>query len=116
MPSPFPGMDPYLEHSKRFHGFHNSLIIHLQEQLPPRLPAGYYAQNGQRLGLGGIGRSVERDVNVMRESEPAGRSPEGAGIAVAERVVRDEIEASQSVLVTIKTGASREHTEWFLEI
>jgi hypothetical protein len=109
-------MDPYLEHPKWFHGFHNSLIIHLQEQIQPRLPAGYYAQNGQRIWLERIRRSVEPDVNVMREREPAGRSPEGGGIAVAEPVVRDEIEASQSVLVTIKTGASREHTEWFLEI
>jgi hypothetical protein len=33
MPSPFPGMDPYLESPRWFHGFHNSLIIYLQDLL-----------------------------------------------------------------------------------
>ena len=51
MPSPFPGMDPYLEHPRWFHGFHNGLIIHLQEQLQPLLPDAYYAQTGQRVWL-----------------------------------------------------------------
>lgn len=116
MPSPFPGMDPYLEHPQWFHGFHNSLIIHLQEQLQPRLPAAYYAQNGQRIWLERSRRSVEPDVNVMREREPAGRSPARGGIAVAEPIVEDQTEAGRPVLITVKKGPPREHTEWFLEI
>lgn len=116
MPSPFPGMDPYLENPKWFHGFHNSLIIHLQEQLQPRLPAGYYAQNGQRIWLERVQRSVEPDVNLMREREPAARSADRGGIAVAEPVVREETETGQPVLITVKTGAPWEHAEWFLEI
>jgi Protein of unknown function (DUF4058) len=116
MPSPFPGMDPYLEHPRWFHGFHNSLIIHLQEQLQPRLPAAYYAQTGQRIWVERLRRSVEPDVNVMRESEPAGRSPERGGVAVAEPVVRNETEAGQAVLISVEDRAPWEHTEWFLEI
>ena len=43
MPSPFPGMDPYLEHPVRWPGVHTSLIVAMQaalnRQLPPHLIA-----------------------------------------------------------------------------
>lgn len=44
MPSPFPGMDPYLENPRWFHGLHNNLITYFEEQLQPRLPSPYYAK------------------------------------------------------------------------
>jgi hypothetical protein len=40
MPSPFPGMDPYLEHPRSWPNFHHRLItaiaIHLGPQLRPK--------------------------------------------------------------------------------
>ena len=39
MPSPFPGMDPYLEGPEIFPDLHDSLIILLKEALQERLPA-----------------------------------------------------------------------------
>jgi hypothetical protein len=109
-------MDPYLEHPQYFHGFHNAFIIHLQELLQARLPAGYYAQNGQRIWLERLERSIEPDVNLMRGRELAGRIADRGGIAVAEPVVRDETEAGQPVLITVRRSAPWEHAEWFLEI
>jgi hypothetical protein len=48
MPSPFPGMDPYLETPDRWPTFHGSFIIYLQEQLQSRLPEYYAAAAEQR--------------------------------------------------------------------
>jgi hypothetical protein len=43
MPSPFPGMDPYLEHSWHFPGFHHRLISEIQAYLNRRLRPKYVA-------------------------------------------------------------------------
>jgi hypothetical protein len=43
MPSPFPGMDPHLEHPARWPGVHMSLIAALQAALNDRLPPDLYA-------------------------------------------------------------------------
>jgi hypothetical protein len=59
MPSPFPGMDPYLESPRWFHEFHNNLITYLEEQLQALLPEAYYAQSGQRVWLEVSQRSVQ---------------------------------------------------------
>ena len=49
MPSPFPGMDPYLEHPTLWHGVHNGLIAALQLSLAPRLRPCYYVALEDRL-------------------------------------------------------------------
>ena len=43
MPSPFPGMDPWLEHPEVFPDLHTSLIIFLKEVINEQLPNEYYA-------------------------------------------------------------------------
>lgn len=116
MPSPFPGMDPYLENPNRFHGFHNSLIAYIQEYLQPRLPQAYYAQTGQRVWLERARRQVEPDVNVIRERELLRPGRGEDGIALAEPVLHTEGEAAQPVLITVEYGEPEEHTEIFLEI
>lgn len=116
MPSPFPGMDPYLEHPRWFHGFHNKLITYLEEQLQPRLPDKYYAQGGERVWLELTRRHVEPDVNVMREHQATHRGRSQGGVAVAEPNVRTELEAAQAVLITVEYYPPYEHIETFLEI
>lgn len=37
MPSPFPGMDPYLEQSERWPDLHQRLIAYISEELQPQL-------------------------------------------------------------------------------
>jgi hypothetical protein len=109
-------MDPYLEHPRWFHGFHNRLITHLEEQLQPRLPDAYYAQSGQRIWLEQLWRSVEPDVNVMRERAPAHLGPRQGGLALAEPAVRIDIESGQPVLITVEELDPWEHTETFVNI
>jgi hypothetical protein len=43
MPSPFPGMDPYLESPSFWGGFHSNLYNRIQTALNAQLPDGYYA-------------------------------------------------------------------------
>src|SRR5690348_14498858 len=48
MPSPFPGMDPYLEEPSGWHPFHTKLVAALADALNDVLPDDYYAQVEQR--------------------------------------------------------------------
>ena len=48
MPSPFPGMDPYLEHPDIFPDFHDRFVTYVSDALQPRLPEPYYAALGRR--------------------------------------------------------------------
>jgi hypothetical protein len=51
MPSPFPGMDPYLENTHRWKDFHQSYIIYIRAALVPRLPPDYIACVEERVYL-----------------------------------------------------------------
>jgi Protein of unknown function (DUF4058) len=42
MPSPFPGMNPYLEFPALWHEFHNRLIVAISDALTPYLQSKYY--------------------------------------------------------------------------
>jgi hypothetical protein len=66
MPSPFPGMDPYLESPEIFPDFHDSLITYLRENLQANLPAPYYAAIGRRVWIAASRRSIGPDVHVLR--------------------------------------------------
>jgi uncharacterized Zn-finger protein len=66
MPSPFPGMDPFLEHPDIFPDLHDSLIILLQEALQERLPQPYYANSKPRVWIEVSQRCIEPDVKVLR--------------------------------------------------
>lgn len=49
MRSPFPGMDPYLEHPTLWPGVHNGLIAALQLDLAPQIRPHYYVAIEERL-------------------------------------------------------------------
>ena len=48
MPSPFPGMDPYLEAPGLWPDVHNSLIASIRDELSPRLFPRYYVALEER--------------------------------------------------------------------
>jgi hypothetical protein len=58
MPSPFPGMDPYLERPSLWPGLHVALMAKMQAMLNPRLLPNYIAQ-------------IETRVYVVRDDDPA---------------------------------------------
>ncbi len=105
MPSPFPGMDPWLEQRGVYPGVHNRAIAYLSEALNAVLPRPYYADIANRVVIEGEGEPGVRepDVGVFHPHRPTGTG----GVAVADptevravvvRVPRDEI------------------TEWLVEV
>ena len=51
MPTPFPGMDPYLEHPRLWPDVHNGLIADLRNTLAPQLRPRYYVALEERTYL-----------------------------------------------------------------
>lgn len=64
MPSPFPGMDPYLESRAFWHGMHTCLIAAIQAALQPALRPKYNARIEARLAILPSGRSIVPDVAI----------------------------------------------------
>lgn len=96
MPSPFPGMDPYLEHPTIFPGLHNRLIAGLSEALQAALPAPYFAEIGERVWVEVSQRFIEPDASVFR----SGPADQGAVAALPAR--------SRPVIVTVPHDERRE--------
>ncbi len=112
MPSPFPGMDPYLESPDWFPCLHDSLIFGIMESLQARLPESYYAQSTQRVWLEVSHRSVEPDVDVIHSGRRSARwQGDEGGIAVAE-----EVELADPVVVAVETIEHDPFEEPFVEI
>ncbi len=98
MPSPFPGMDPWLEDPAVFPDLHDSLIFLLKKALNARLPAGYAAMINTIVWTEDEQRR-EPDVNVVTR-RPRSRRGHDTPVALAdplrplglvpERVPREE--------------------------
>ena len=79
MPSPFPGMDPYLESPAHWSDFHATFIQEVRDAINDRLPENYVARVGEHVSLVNPvfevpgGPSFYPDVTVMR------RDTAGAG-------------------------------------
>lgn len=83
MPSPFPGMDPFLEDPRLWPGVHARLITAACEQLQPILrPRGYFADIGERVWLTAVDRQVMPDVAVLHKPRPA--QPASSAVATLE--------------------------------
>src|SRR6267143_2050104 len=95
MPSPFPGMDPYLEAPDIWPDLLDALASEIRGHLNRVLPAPYYARLEMRPEIGileeGNGRRIVADVGIARSARP----PVGpsAATAIAEHA-RTEIPPS----------------------
>ena len=85
MPSPFPGMDPFIE-AQRWEGFHTSLNVHIKEAINEVVPPPYAADTESRVVLsrpwGGRSNWRVSDVAVAAPQwSPSGAGADG-GVAV----------------------------------
>jgi len=113
MPSPFPGMDPYLESPDWFPDLHDGMITFIKGELQARLPKSYYARSRQHVWLGLEHRDhVEPDVDVLRSggAKRRRRDADSGGVAVAEPVTSGPVVVSVGMIM-----GDPEH-EPFLEI
>ncbi len=65
MPSPFPGLDPYLEHPALCRGVHQAFITYATETLNTLLPPSYVASINERLYVVQPERSMYPDTMVV---------------------------------------------------
>ena len=65
MPSPFPGMDPFLEHPNFFPDLRGAMHVYTREALQGSLPAPYFAVIKERLWVETSARYVEPDTDVI---------------------------------------------------
>src|SRR5687767_4730543 len=88
MPSPFPGMDPYLETTDRWRNIHNNLATEIQAQLAPLLRPRYYVDQEPRFvyetGLEiATKRQALPDVSILESPLPAPLTSTNVGQSVA---------------------------------
>ena len=81
MPSPFPGMDPYLEEPSQWPGVHQRLITYAADAMQPSVRPRYHVLIGERVYIATPPQSFYPDVTLLRS--PAQSEPESGSIAVA---------------------------------
>lgn len=84
MPSPFPGMDPYLEDSNVWEDFHQNLATEVQTRLAPHLRPKYFAALVPRVTYDEVfieeRHTIKPDVSIYQINE---RPMSAASVAVA---------------------------------
>lgn len=110
MPSPFPGMDPYLEDPVIWRGVHQSLNTYIRDALQPMLRPKYHARLDERVYLAPLPQIMYPDVSISRIPklrEPA--TSYNPSVAIRQHPV---IEPFTLVLL----GDDRERRKPFIEI
>jgi hypothetical protein len=95
MPSPFPGMDPWLERPAIFPDFHDRLIGVLSTALNAVLPAPFFSAIANRDWIEGGRRHMEPDVDVLH---PPGDSPSPATERESVAVVADPVQVKPVIV------------------
>ncbi len=80
MPSPFPGMDPYIERPGIWPDFHDCLIATIRGMLQPLLRPRFAAVTQDRLYLVESDRAVYPDVAIVETPQPNRRDSGGAAV------------------------------------
>src|SRR5947209_9269631 len=91
MATPFPGMDPHLEHPTLWPGVHTRLMVALANQLKPLIRPRYVASVEQRVYLEGEEQQRVLDVSLHKVREHGGGPASTA--AVMDTPLLVEVEA-----------------------
>jgi len=98
MPSPFPGMDPYLEKNPIFHELHTQMLSEAQAQLQPQLRPKYVARLERHFSEGSVWDTPAEMISL------AGKEPD---LTVAAAVSTSE-QKSTAVLPAPTASATQE--------
>ena len=99
MPSPFPGMDPYLESPTIWEDFHANLAGEIQTQLAPQISPKYIAALMPRVAyeeviIGQTPSAIKPDVAIFKSGE---RSLKEGGAAIAPAPIIGQITQEEPV-------------------
>ncbi len=111
MPSPFPGMDPYLE-GQKWRNFHNSLCIAIRNQLVAKLAPRFLVDVEERLVVeieDDEPSTYVPDVSVTRGAPALPEERHGEAVATLEpqTMTYRRIEPAREVILQILDGGSR---------
>src|SRR4051812_25035674 len=67
MPSPFPGMDPFLETNPIFQELHTQMLAEMQALLQPQLRPKYVARLERHLSEGSVWDAPEGTISLERK-------------------------------------------------
>lgn len=114
MPSPFPGMDPYIEACGLWEDFHNHLVEHIAMQLADLAPERYVVRTGERSYIVFVESEGKREHPFLPDvsfTTPRGRKKGGkkGGTAVAEPTTDNKPHVMRAFI-------AEEHRERFVEI
>ncbi len=111
MPSPFPGMDPWLEGPGVFPDLHNTFITFLRSELNRRLPPPFRAAIATRIYMEDSDRRAEPDVDVfpwlVADSTATLERPLSTGIELPVRSQPDEEITEPFVEIRTTDGGDR---------
>ena len=122
MPSPFPGMDPWLERPGVFPDLHTRFLTTLSAELNRQLPPPFFAAISTRVYMEESERRVEPDVDILASEWPIGG---GGGTAVSPIAVTDLLEVPTlplpddeitEALIEIRTAAEGERLVTSIEV
>lgn len=97
MPSPFPGMDPYMESPRFWRGVHQSLIYCCNRALNRTLPKELVARIDERLYIEGSERGIVPDISVLPRALSVSKISKG-GIAVLDVPQAESADIPDTVL------------------
>ena len=70
MPSPFPGMDPYLEEPRRWPDVHQRLITYVTDAIQPTIRPRYFARMGERIYIMNPPHAIAPDIFLIPRPNP----------------------------------------------
>jgi len=114
MPSPFPGMNPYLEQAEAWHDFHHRFITRIADELTPAIRPRYFAKIDENVYIHEL--SAEQryllgrpDVAVLDSSKMVGTA---TAVAHREAPVYGHVEPATDIVrepfIEIRDNQSRE--------
>jgi len=109
MPSPFPGMDPYLEHGARWPDLQQRLIVYISEWLRPQLRPKYIARINERIELKPYGKALIGSFFVVESPRQLSGTQVANGSLVADepqtiRILDDERRVPYIQVVNVASG------------
>ena len=97
MPSPFPGMDPYLEHGACWPDIHRRLTVYTSEFLQPQLRSRYVASIGERIEPKLFGEGDPPVVMTVKRPRQLSEA----------RVTNDSLEADEPQTISVRDEERR---------
>lgn len=103
MPSPFPGMDPFLEKNPIFHELHTQILANAQGRLQPQLRPKYIARLERHLSEGsvwtlGVESMDRKEPDIAIIEGAIGERPQASTATLAEPTLRHSEELSAEEL------------------